>query len=41
MSFIILRSGEGLTSFNKKNNGADFAGEKKYYEATLVRDTSS
>ena len=30
--FIILRSGEGLTSFNK-NNRANFSGEKKGNEA--------
>ena len=31
-SFIILRSGEGLSSFNK-NNRANFSGEKKENEA--------
>ena len=28
VSFIILQSGEGLTSFNE-DNGANFSGEKK------------
>jgi len=31
-SFIILLSGEGLTSFNK-DNSTNFSGEKKYSEA--------
>ena len=31
-SFIILRSGKGLTSFNK-DNSTNFPGEKKYNEA--------
>ena len=30
--FVILRPGEGLTSFNK-DNSADFFGEKKHNEA--------
>ena len=31
-SFIILLSGEGLTSFNK-DNSTNFSGEKEYTEA--------
>ena len=31
-SFMILRSGEGSTSFTNHNR-ANFSGEKKYYEA--------
>ena len=31
-SFIILLSGEGLTSFNK-DNSTNFSGEKEYIEA--------
>ena len=32
INVTILRSGEGLTSF-EKNNGANFSGRKKYNEA--------
>ena len=33
-SFIILQSGEGLTSFNK-DNSANFSGEKKKINETF------